>query len=210
MVRQFQFDLMSSSLNRPFRFEGAHFKRWKQKMFFLTLKKVATTCTTEKSKYHDYCKRSMGRATKEVDTEEVGSKKYAANLIKDELVAMFSEVNVIRGSEGWWLDTGASRHVCYDLSLLRKYNEVKDKNILLGDHHKTKVVGIGEVELKFTFGQMLVLKEVLHTPKIRKNLVSEYLLNKAGFTKTIGSGLFTLIKNNVFVGKGQLLMACSN
>ncbi|TYK09542.1 uncharacterized protein E5676_scaffold757G00230 [Cucumis melo var. makuwa] len=50
MAGQFQFDLMSSSLNRPFRFEGAHFKRWKQKMFFLTLKKVATTCTTEKSK----------------------------------------------------------------------------------------------------------------------------------------------------------------
>ncbi|KAL0534481.1 hypothetical protein IC582_028772 [Cucumis melo] len=125
-----------------------------------------------------------------------------ANLIKDELVAMISKVNVIRGSEGWWLDTGASRHVCHDLSLFRKYNEVKDKNILLGDHHTTKVAGIGEVELKFTSDKTLVLKEVLHTPEIRKNLVSEYLLNKVGFTQTIGSNLFTLTKNNVIVEKG--------
>ncbi|KAL0556336.1 hypothetical protein IC582_004849 [Cucumis melo] len=125
-----------------------------------------------------------------------------ANLIEDELVAMISEVNVIGGFEGWWLDTGASHRVCHDLSLFRKCNEVKDKNILLGDHHTTKVAGIGEVELKFTSDKTLVLKEVLHTREIRKNLVSGYLLNKAGFTQTIGSDLFTLTKNNVFVGKG--------
>ncbi|KAL0558517.1 hypothetical protein IC582_003091 [Cucumis melo] len=125
-----------------------------------------------------------------------------ANLIEDELVAMIFEVNVIGRSEGWWLDTGASRHVYHDLSLFRKYNEVKDKNILLGDHHRTKVVGIGEVELKFTSGKTLVLKEVLHTSEFRKNLVSGYLLNKDGSTQTIGFDLFTLTKNNVFVGKG--------
>ncbi|KAA0036465.1 putative Polyprotein [Cucumis melo var. makuwa] len=110
-----------------------------------------------------------------------------ANLVEDELIAMISEVNVIEGSEGWWLDIGASRHVCHDLSLFRKYNEVKDKNILLGDHHTTKVAGIREVELKFTSGKTLVLKKVLHTPEIGKNLVSGYLLNKNGFTQTIGS-----------------------
>ncbi|TYJ96278.1 retrovirus-related pol polyprotein from transposon tnt 1-94 [Cucumis melo var. makuwa] len=69
-------------------------------------------------------------------------------------------------NEGWWLDIGASHHVCHDLSLFRKYNEVKDKNILLGDHHTTKVVDIGEVEMKFTSSKALVLKEVLHTSKI--------------------------------------------
>ncbi|TYJ98000.1 hypothetical protein E5676_scaffold487G00230 [Cucumis melo var. makuwa] len=365
--------LMSSDLNRPFRFEGAHFKRWKQKMlFFLTLKKVATACTIEKPKVsekdptkeqlknlttwtetdficknlilngltdelYDYystmttAKQVWEALQKKYDTEEAGSKKYAvsrylryqmtddrsveaqsheiqkiaheiinegmplddqfqvtiiidklpllwkdfkntlrhktkefslenlitrlkieeeakkrdkkkevnaiprkkftavlksdlkpkgnkmkqgfnkqnnpqstsmANLIENELVAMISEVNVIGGSEGWWLDTNASRHVCHDLSIFRKYNEVKDKNILLGDHHITKVVGIEEVELRFTSGKTLVLKKVPHTPKIRKNLVSRYLLNKAGFTQTIGSNLFTLSKNNVFVGKG--------
>lgn len=49
MVKQFQGDLMSSNFNQPFHFEGAQFKRWKQKMlFFLILKKVDVACTNEK------------------------------------------------------------------------------------------------------------------------------------------------------------------
>ena len=65
-------------------------------------------------------------------------------------------------SEGWWLDIDASHHVFQDLSLFRKYNEIKDKKILQGDRHTTKVADVGEVELKFTYDKMLVLKEVLN------------------------------------------------
>ena len=116
---------------------------------------------------------------------------------------MITKINVIRGSEGWWLDTSASDHVCNDLSLFKKiYNGTKDKEYPYGGSpHNQTVLNIGEVELKFTSGKSLVLKEVLHTLEIRKNLVSSYLLNKASFTQTIGLNLFTLTKNNVFVEK---------
>ncbi|KAA0049865.1 uncharacterized protein E6C27_scaffold13G00070 [Cucumis melo var. makuwa] len=40
--------------------------------------------------------------------------------------------------------------------------ETKDKNILMGNHHTTKVVGIEEMELKFTSGKTFILKEVMH------------------------------------------------
>ena len=125
-----------------------------------------------------------------------------ANLTEEQLVAMISEVNIVGGSEGWWVDTGASRHVCYDRTLFKSYSEAEDKKVLLGDSHTTIVAGTGEVELKFTSGKTIILKDVLHTPEMRKNLVSGYLLNKAGFTQTIGADLFTLTKNGVFVGKG--------
>ncbi|KAA0063255.1 Retrovirus-related Pol polyprotein from transposon TNT 1-94 [Cucumis melo var. makuwa] len=39
-----------------------------------------------------------------------------------------------------------------------------------GNHHTTKVAGTVEVELKFTSDKTLILKEVLHTPEIQKNL----------------------------------------
>jgi hypothetical protein len=39
---------------------------------------------------------------------------------------------------------------------------------MLGDSHTTNVLGTGEVLLKFTLGQELVLKDVLHALEIRK------------------------------------------
>ncbi|XP_073225731.1 uncharacterized protein [Cicer arietinum] len=77
---------------------------------------------------------------------------------------------------------GAPRHVCYDRAMFKIYIVVEDKKVLLGDSHTTNVVGIGDVELIFTSRKTLILKNVMHTPEIRKNLVYGFLLNKAGFT----------------------------
>ncbi|GJY33693.1 putative polyprotein, partial [Tanacetum coccineum] len=119
------------------------------------------------------------------------------------LETMISEINLIGGSEGWWVDCGATIHVFYDRSMFKTYTVTfEDKKVLLGDHHTTNVAGIGNVELKFTSGKTMILKDVMHTPEMRKNLVSGYLLNKAGFVQTIGADLFTLTKNGMFVGKG--------
>ncbi|MCH80615.1 retrotransposon protein putative Ty1-copia sub-class, partial [Trifolium medium] len=118
-------------------------------------------------------------------------------------VAMVTEVNLVGGTDGWWVDTGASRHVCYDRAMFKTYTTAENKKVLLGDSHTTNVVGIGDVELNFTSGKTLILKDVLHTPEIRKNLVSGYLLNKAGFTQSIGTDMYVVTKHGVFVGKGN-------
>ncbi|KAK0598805.1 hypothetical protein LWI29_038139 [Acer saccharum] len=86
--------------------------------------------------------------------------------------------------------------------MFKSYSNAVDKMVLLGDSHSTVVAGSGEVELNFTSGKTIILKDVLHTPEIKKNLVSGYLINKAGFTQTIGADLFTLTKYGIFVGKG--------
>nr|XP_004511139.1 uncharacterized protein LOC101506812 [Cicer arietinum] len=65
-----------------------------------------------------------------------------ANLTEEQFVAMITEINLV------------------------------DNKVLLGDSHTTNVAGIGDVELTFTSGKTLILKDVMHTPEIRKNLVS--------------------------------------
>ena len=116
---------------------------------------------------------------------------------------MISEVNLVDRFEGQWVDIGAFCHVCYDRAMFKSYSNVVDRRVLLGDSHSTIVSR--EVELKFTSGKSLILKGVLHTPEIRKNLVYGYLLNKAWFTQTIKADMFILKKNGIFIGKSYAI-----
>ena len=58
--------------------------------------------------------------------------------------------------------------------------------------------------LKFTFGKVVTLTDVLHVPEIRKNLVSGPILRKKGFKLVFESDRFILTKVGMYVGKGYL------
>ena len=96
------------------------------------------------------------------------------------------------------IGTSAMTKIGSSCTLLLK----KKKLLCFGDSCKTKVLGSGEVDLKFTFGRVLTLKDVLYTSSMRKNLMSSFFLNKAGFKQTVESNNYVITKKILFVGKG--------
>ncbi|CAA0824983.1 Uncharacterized mitochondrial protein AtMg00300, partial [Striga hermonthica] len=74
----------------------------------------------------------------------------------------------------------------------------------MGNSSSSDVAGVGIVVLKLTSGKELKLKDVLHVPNIRKNLVSGSLLVEHGFKLVFEAKKFILSKYGKFLGRGYL------
>ena len=122
------------------------------------------------------------------------------------LSIVVSEVNFIgSNTKEWWVDTGATRHVCSDKKMFSSYQSIDNgEQLFMGNSSSSKVEGQGKVVLKMTSGKELTLNDVLHVPEIRKNLVSGSLLSKKGFKLVFVSNNFILTKNGIYVGKGYM------
>ncbi|KAJ9546855.1 hypothetical protein OSB04_019398 [Centaurea solstitialis] len=115
------------------------------------------------------------------------------------------EANMTTNNVDWWLDTGASRHICNSQSLFSTYTKVhNDEPMFMGNATTSKVEGKGSVTLKLTSEKELVLSNVFHVPEISKNLISGPVLSNKGFKVVIESDKFVITKGGVYVGKGYL------
>uniref|UniRef100_A0A2N9F9L9 Integrase catalytic domain-containing protein n=1 Tax=Fagus sylvatica TaxID=28930 RepID=A0A2N9F9L9_FAGSY len=120
-------------------------------------------------------------------------------------IEQVSEINLVKNTNEWWVDTGATRHICSDKKMFSTYQSVGyGEQLFMGNSSTSKVEGKGKVVLKMSSGKELTLNDVLHVPDIRKNLVSGSLLSKNGFQLVFESDKFLLTKSGMLVGKGYL------
>ncbi|KAH9768293.1 Integrase catalytic domain-containing protein [Citrus sinensis] len=145
--------------------------------------------------------------------EEVNSHK--ANVIEnksEEICAMVSEMQIGMITEtnmaetksyDWWLDSGATIHVCNDKKFFLSYKEeTKGQMVLMGNNNAAIVVGKGVVEINFTSGKKVTLYNVFHVPSVRKNLISASCMCKHGLKIVLEGNTCIVSKNGLFVGKG--------
>ncbi|XP_070017891.1 uncharacterized protein [Nicotiana sylvestris] len=137
-------------------------------------------------------------------------KKGHANIVEknddiDHLCAMLSEYNLVGNPKEWWIDYGATRHVCAVKETFATYSTAgPEEELFMGNTATTKIEGYGKIFLKVTSGKELMLNNVLHVPIIRKNLVSTSLLVKNGFKCVFVSDKVIVSKNEMYVRNGYL------
>ncbi|KAL5834982.1 hypothetical protein ACOSQ4_014479 [Xanthoceras sorbifolium] len=127
----------TTNLNKPFRFEGIHFKKWRQKMlFFLTTKKkVVYVLTTEKSIL------SLSPATpKEYESWVENNflyKNYVLNGLSDDLYNYYNSnksAKEIRDRLQIKYDTEEAGAKKYAVSQYMKYQMADDKSVEAQSH----------------------------------------------------------------------------
>lgn len=74
----------------------------------------------------------------------------------------------------------------------------------MGNASAAQVLGIGNVDLKFTSGRILSLSRVHHVPDIRRNIISGSCLVKDGFELSLKCNKVVITHTGVFFGKGYL------
>nr|CAE02261.2 OSJNBb0058J09.8 [Oryza sativa Japonica Group] len=93
----------------------------------------------------------------------------------------------VNQSTNWWVDTGA--------------NVARGSTVLMGNGSHASVHGVGTVDLKFTSGKIVQLKNVQHVPSIDRNLVSGSRLTRDGFKLVFESNKVVVSKHGYFIGK---------
>ncbi|GJS53216.1 zinc finger, CCHC-type containing protein [Tanacetum coccineum] len=160
-----------------------------------------------KRKHHDNIRADPNKKAKPTEGKDV---KTGQNMFNKSLqvyyVTYVSEAYFVQDDDvAWWVDSGATVHVCKDRCWFKTYESLNDGSILhMGNESTALVHGRGCVDLRFSSGKIVSLFNVLHVPNIRKNLVSSSVLNNCGYKQVIESNKFVLSKHGVFIGFGYL------
>ena len=89
----------------------------------------------------------------------------------------------------WYLDSGASFHMLGDKNIFSTLEE-KDLQIQIemADDGKYRVLGEGMVVLQREHGAPLTLTDVKYVPSLKKNLVSDAMLEDKGYDVVFSKG----------------------
>nr|GEX39554.1 potassium channel AKT2/3-like [Tanacetum cinerariifolium] len=214
---------MSTDIVKLDRFDGGSFKRWQKKMqFLLATLKVAYVLTKPYLEESENKTLAASRECLKFKNDDFICRRHILNAMSDPLFDVYQNYSTakelwnaleeryftedattfsLEEEKSWRVDSGATRHVCNDQTMFKTY-EPSDSMLYMGNQSTTQVEGKGKINLVFTSGNTLTLKNVLHVLEVYKKLVSGSLLNKFGFKLVFESDKFILSKGGKFVGKG--------
>ena len=82
----------------------------------------------------------------------------------------------------WYLDSGASFHMTGDKEFFSDLEEKEiHTHIEMGENGRYNATGIGTITFERESGNPFLLKNVMHVPGLKKNLVSVTMLEDRGY-----------------------------
>nr|GEV21792.1 hypothetical protein [Tanacetum cinerariifolium] len=172
--------------------EGVDFRRWQKKMHFLfsTMSVVYMLNTPIPDDGDD-------AIVEQIRVQD--SDKPKGNNVDGPLVVNMVEHN---NSIGYNDNKGATVHVRKDRYWFKTHDSLNDGYILhMGNESTVLVHGRSCVDLRYSFGKIVSLFDVLHVFNIRKNLVSSSILNNCGYKQLMESNKFVLSKHGMDLAK---------
>ena len=154
----------------------------------------------------------IGHYARECPDRKSGAAHGSANTVEDltnmvasvEIgkVSMISTLTRVVAARGWFMDSGATVHVCGSESDFQTYRSVPRGTVVVcADGHRVGVSGTGTVLLKFRNGARVTLRDVLHVPGISKGLVSADKFDKNGYKLVIENGRVEFTRGGHYVGQ---------
>ena len=153
-------------------FDETNFNAWRHKVIFgMQLLKIYYVISEEKEEAHN------------------------VNHVNN-FVAMLFQVTSPSNNSNWWLDTGATCHVCSNKNLFSTYVAAKE-NVSMANH-STVALRTATAVLILTSAKTLTLRCVKHILSIFKNLVSDSLLCDVGMRLDFQVGKVVLSYKKIF------------
>ena len=89
----------------------------------------------------------------------------------------------------WFVDSGASFHMTGDKYL---FSDLEEKDlgvhIEMGDDGRYSATGIRTISFEREFSKPFILKDVMHVPGLKKNLISMAMLEDKGYDVVFSEG----------------------
>ncbi|KAF3669803.1 putative phosphoserine aminotransferase, chloroplastic-like [Capsicum annuum] len=174
---------------------GAHIVEDDQNNF-KKRKKAKQESNQTKKKFKGKCFNcgKIGHKSTDCRAPKKEKKKDQANMIEsnkecDDLCAMFSECNLTGNPSEWWMDSGATRHVCANKELFSLFASAQvEEMIYMANSATAKVERIGKICLNMTSGKVLTLNNVLYIcdiNAIKRMLESKFDMKDLGVADVI-------------------------
>ena len=120
------------------------------------------------------------RAPKNAKVEEKSNYVEERNHEEDMLLMAFKE----DGKDDvhkWYLDSGASNHMCGQRSMFVELDESKEGNVALGDESMMEVKGKGNILIRLKNGDHQFISNVYYIPSMKTNILSLGQLLEKGY-----------------------------